>query len=78
MSNPKPSLLRQARDESGMTVEEICQRVACKKPTLYRVEKGEVTPKRPLARALFALYRGTVPLSHIYDPEWAGKVAEAS
>lgn len=78
MTNPKPSLLRLARDESGMTVEEICSKVDCKKPTLYRVEKGEVTPKRPLARALFNLYRGRVPLAHIYDPEFAGEVRAAS
>ena len=29
---------------------------------------------RPLARALFRIYKGRVPLAHIYDPEFAGEV----
>lgn len=70
----QPTLLRQARDDSGKTAEEICEAAGCTRPTLYRVEAGEVTPKRPLARRLFALYKGRVPLAHIYDPEFAGSV----
>lgn len=72
-----PNLLRRARAESGKTAEEICHLSGCTRPTLYRVEAGEVTPKRPLARALFRLYKGQVPLAHIYDPEFAGKVRAA-
>ena len=66
--------LRQARDNSGLTVEEICERVGCTRPTLYRVENGEVTPRQDLARQLFKLYRGRVPLANIYDPLFAEKI----
>ncbi len=73
-----PNLLRRARRESGKTADQICDEVRCTRPTLYRVEAGEVTPKRPLARALFRIYNGVVPLSHIYDPEFAGEVRAAT
>ncbi len=69
-----PSLLRRARRQSGKTVGQICDVVGCSPMTLFRVEDGAVTPKRPLARALFRYYRGDVPLVHIYDPEFAGEV----
>ena len=72
------NLLRRARRDSGKTADEICKAAGCTRPTLYRVEGGEVTPKRPLARALFRLYKGRVPLAHIYDPEFAGEVRAAS
>jgi len=74
----QPNLLRRARRDSGKTAEEICLATGCTRPTLYRVEAGEVTPKRPLARALFRIYNGVVPLSHIYDPEFAGEVRAAT
>ncbi len=66
--------LRKARDASGLTVEAICDRVGCSRPTLYRVENGEVTPRQDLARQLFKLYRGRVPLAAIYDPIFAEQV----
>lgn len=66
--------LRQARDKSGLTVDEICDRVGCTRPTLYRVENGEVTPRQDLARSLFKLYRGRVPLAAIYDPLFAEQI----
>ena len=66
--------LRKARDKSGLTVDEICERVGCTRPTLYRVENGEVTPRQDLARSLFKLYRGRVPLAAIYDPIFAEQV----
>jgi len=74
----QPNLLRRARRDSGKTAEEICLATGCTRPTLYRVEAGEVTPKRPLARALFRIYQGRVPLAHIYDPEFAGEVRAAT
>ena len=73
-----PNLLRRARAKSGKTADEICHATGCTRPTLYRVEAGEVTPKRPLARALFRFYNGEVPIAHIYDPEFAGEVRAAS
>ncbi len=69
-----PTKLRKAREASGLTVDEICERVGCTRPTLYRVENGEVTPRQDLARALFQLYRGRVPLAAIYDPLFAEKI----
>ena len=70
----QPSLLRKARDDSGKTAEEICIAVGCTRPTLYRIEKGESCPKPELARRFFTFYSGRVPLAHIYDPKFAGKV----
>jgi len=69
-----PTKLRQARTDSGLTVDAICDRVGCTRPTLYRVENGEVTPRQDLARQLFKLYRGRVPLASIYDPIFAEQV----
>lgn len=66
--------LRKARDDSGLTVDEICRRVGCTRPTLYRVENGEVTPRQDLAREIFKLYRGRVPLASIYDPIFAERI----
>jgi len=72
--------LYEARLETGKTAEEICEAVGCTRPTLYRVEAGEVVPKRELARSLFRFYRRRrihVPLAHIYDPEFAGQIRAA-
>lgn len=69
-----PTKLRQARTISGLTVEEICDRVGCTRPTLYRVEEGLALPRRELARELFKFYRGRVPLAAIYDPLFAEQV----
>lgn len=66
--------LRKARGDAGLTVEEVCDRVGCTRPTLYRVENGETTPRQELARQLFKLYRGRVPLASIYDPIFAEQV----
>lgn len=70
--------LRQAREVSGLTVDAICERVGCTRPTLYRVENGEVTPRQDLARQLFKLYKGKVPLASIYDPLFAEKIRSAA
>lgn len=69
-----PTKLRKAREASGRTVDEICELVGCTRPTLYRVENGEVTPRQDLARKLFKLYKGRVPLAAIYDPIFAEKI----
>jgi len=70
--------LREAREVSGLTVDAICDRVGCTRPTLYRVENGEVTPRQDLARALFKLYKGKVPLANIYDPLFAERIRSAA
>ena len=63
--------LRQAREVSGLTVEAICEVVGCTRASLYRVENGATTPRQDLARGLFKLYKGRVPLANIYDPIFA-------
>lgn len=66
--------LRQAREVSGLTVDAICEVVGCTRATLYRVEKGETTPRQDHARGLFWLYKGKVPLANIYDPLFAEQI----
>ncbi len=66
--------LRQAREVSGLTVDAICEVVGCTRATLYRVEKGETTPRQDHARGLFRLYKGKVPLANIYDPLFAEQI----
>jgi len=66
--------LREARTASGKTVEQICIEIGCSRPTLYRIEKGEVVPMHTTARALYLFYKGSVPLAHIYDPEFSHEV----
>ena len=55
------NLLRRARRDSGKTADQICDAAGCTR----------------LARALFRIYKGQVPLAHIYDPEFAGEVRAA-
>lgn len=66
--------LRKAREDVGLTVDEICEVVGCTRASLYRVENGLALPRRELARQLFKLYRGRVPLAAIYDPLFAEKI----
>lgn len=69
--------MRQAREKSGLTVAEIAITAKCDRSTLYRIEDGRTLPKRKTARALFALYKGEVPLALIYDPQFSGEVRPA-
>lgn len=63
--------LREARDQSGLTADQVAEKADIHRTTLYRVESGEQLPSREVARALFDLYRGKVPWVAIYDPEMA-------
>jgi len=72
--SPVPSKLREARAASGKTAAAICSEVGCTRPTLYRIEKGEVVPMHTTARALYFFYQGTVPLAHIYDPIFSSEI----
>lgn len=74
----KKLTLREARDNSGLTADQVAVAAECDRATLYRIEKGEQQPKRPTARRLFELYRGRVPLELIYDPEYAQQIRQAS
>lgn len=64
---PVPSLLTQTRKSRGLTLAKVAAKVGTDPTNLSRVERGEQTPKRELARALFELYDGVVPLGAIYD-----------
>ncbi len=70
--------LRQARRESGLTAQQAAQAAGCDRATIYRVEAGENLPSRDLARALFELYGGAVPLGAIYDPDFFRAVKAAA
>lgn len=70
----KHKTLRQARIDSGLTAEVIADQAGIHRTTLHRIESGLMLPKREIARRLFAVYNGRVPLGSIYDPEFAGEV----
>ncbi|MCK5550619.1 MAG: helix-turn-helix transcriptional regulator [Hyphomicrobiaceae bacterium] len=69
--------LREARRESGMTAAEVAAAAGLDRGTLHRIETGRQLPKRANARRLFELFKGRVPLAHIYDPEFASEIAAA-
>ncbi len=69
--------LREARKNSGLTGNQVAAIAGCDRATLYRIEDGDSQPRRGTARALFALYKGAVPLATIYDPEFSNQVAAA-
>lgn len=62
--------LREARADSGMTANAAAAAAGCDRATLYRIEAGKNLPTRDLARSLFELYEGAVPLAAIYDPDF--------
>ena len=70
--------LRQARRDSGLTAQAAAQAAGCDRATLYRIEGGENLPSRDLARSLFELYGGAVPLGAIYDPDFFRAVDAAA
>lgn len=70
--------LRQARSESGMKAKEVAAAAGCDRATLYRIESGESQPSRDLARSLFELYKGDVPLAQIYDPDFHQAIMAAA
>ena len=73
----KHSTLKEAREGSGKTAQEIAEAAGVSRASLYRIEDGDQLPSRPVARKLFRLYRGRVPLALIYDPEFARQVRTA-
>ena len=74
----KYKTLRQARADSGLTAEKAASAAGCDRTTLYRIEDGQNLPSRDLARALFELYGGAVPLGFIYDPDFYRALAAAA
>jgi len=64
------TLLTQTRKSRKLSLEHVAKRVGTDQGNLARIEKGQQTPKKDLARRLFAFYEGAVPLAAIYDPEF--------
>lgn len=60
--------MESSRRELGLTLREAARRAQCDVGTLSRLERGIHKPSQQLARRLFYLYQGRVPLGSIYDP----------
>ena len=67
--------LREERERRGLTVREVAESVGYDPSNLSRVELGQQLVPREVARALYRLYRGRVPLGEIYDPLFRFEVA---
>lgn len=68
-ASPGPvSLLRLERKRRGLSVRAVADAVGYAPSNLSRLELGQQTPPRPVARALHGFFRGEVPLGDIYDP----------
>lgn len=63
--------MAQVRRARGLALPDVAEAVGCDSSNLAKIERGEQTPKRPLARKLWAYYGGAVSLASIYDPEFA-------
>jgi transcriptional regulator with XRE-family HTH domain len=61
------SLLTQIRKSRGLSLDDVAVKVGTTAGTLSRVERGEQTPKKELARSLHEFFGGSVPLGSIYD-----------
>jgi transcriptional regulator with XRE-family HTH domain len=62
------TLLRLERKRRGLSVRVVAEAVGCDRTNLSRLELGQQTPTRSVARALHAFYSGAVPLGDVYDP----------
>lgn len=63
--------MTEIRKDKRLSLEAVAKIVGTDQANLSRIEKGQQTPKRELARALYRFYGGEVPLDVIYDPEFA-------
>jgi transcriptional regulator with XRE-family HTH domain len=61
------TLLTQIRKSRGLSLDDVAGKVGTTAGTLSRVERGEQTPKKELARALHEFFGGAVPLGAVYD-----------
>lgn len=60
--------LRAERKRLGLSVRAVAEAVGYDPSNLSRLELGQHTPPRDVARALHAFYGGAVPMAGIYDP----------
>lgn len=60
--------LRAERVRRGLSVKSVAAAVGYDPSNLSRLELGQQTPPRDVARALHRFYRGRVSLGDVYDP----------
>lgn len=60
--------LRLERKRRGLSVRAVAEAVGYDPSNLSRLELGQQTPPKPVARNLHAFFRGRVSLADIYDP----------
>lgn len=63
--------LKLAREKRKVSVTHLCEELGTHPQNYYRIERGEQSPKRELARVIFEYFDGSVSLAEIYDPEYA-------
>lgn len=63
--------LKLAREKLKLSVTDLCKDLGTHPQNYYRIERGEQSPKRELARIIFEYFNGSVSLAEIYDPEYA-------
>ena len=63
--------LKIAREKRKLSVTDLCKKLGTHPQNYYRIERGEQSPKRELARLIFEYFDGKVSLAEIYDPEYA-------
>jgi transcriptional regulator with XRE-family HTH domain len=62
------TLLRLERRRRGLSVRAVADAVGYAPSNLSRLELGQQTPPRHVARALHSFFEGRVPLGDVYDP----------
>lgn len=69
--------MTEIRKSKRLSLEAVAKVVGTDQANLSRIEKGQQTPKRDLARNLYRFYEGAVPLDVIYDPVFAALPVDA-
>lgn len=67
--------LKTAREKRKLSVTDLCAELGTHPQNYYRIERGEQTPKRDLARTIYEFFGGSVSLAEIYDPEYAAQIS---
>jgi transcriptional regulator with XRE-family HTH domain len=75
---PIESRLRIERKRRRLSVKHVAAVIGCAPSNLSRLEVGEHTPARDIARKLYAFYRGRVRLGEIYDPTFQAETDRAT
>lgn len=63
--------LKAERLARGFKQKDVADHLGTNPANLLRIESGNQTPKRELARELYDFYDGAVPLGACYDPRFA-------